>query len=212
GWFPPFHGLVLCLGFAVIGVMQTSALPPDAGSQAAARQPSSFLLPVWFLAAFVPMLRVFTEHIHFLYAVVPAAIILAREAEACWRALAAKTARDEGRGVRGEGREEWDEKEGARPGSPRAPSRSPLRECARYAFFAVVAVIVADQSMNLLGALRVNQATYGSIQTVAEWFKEHVPAGSLVVSNVIHAEEIKWHSGGYFENYWTVAGGVCDRS
>ncbi len=62
-------GVVLCLGFAVA---------------AARRLP---FLSVWFVVFFVPLLRVYTIHIHFLYAVVPAGIILAATLEDAWDRL-----------------------------------------------------------------------------------------------------------------------------
>src|SRR5262245_4107616 len=46
-------------------------------------------LAVWFLLLFLPLLRVFSEHIHFLYALLPASIILAGTLEDLWAGLAA---------------------------------------------------------------------------------------------------------------------------
>jgi hypothetical protein len=59
-------GLSLCLGIAVLGF-----------------QADAFLA-IWFLASFVPLLRVFTEHVHFLYCLLPASIILAWSVEVLW--------------------------------------------------------------------------------------------------------------------------------
>ena len=82
----------------------------------------------------------------------------------------------------------------------------------KYALAASLTVVIADEAMNFYGVYRVNRATYDGIQDVARWFSHNTPTGSCVVSNVIHGEEIKWHSGGHFENYWTVGAGVCDPS
>jgi hypothetical protein len=71
-------------------------------------------------------------------------------------------------------------------------------------------IAAADQTMNLYGVYCVNNATYGGIDAVASWFQDNVPAGSFVVCNSIHGEEIKWHCDNHFENYWTIAAGVPD--
>jgi len=172
-------GLILCSGFAVIGIWRTSQQGADS-----ATEPSGYLLPFWFLASFLPMLRVFTEHIHYLYALPPAAFILAREIEELWNLA------------------------GNRPLVEKSYRTFLARSFLAFTF----CLLSADQMMNLVGALHVNRGTYRGIRDVADWLRLHIPAGSSVVSNVIHGEEIKWHSGEHFENYWTVAAGVCDRN
>ncbi len=66
--------------------------------------------------------------------------------------------------------------------------------------------------MNIYGAYCVNHATYDGIDAVAGWFVHNVPAGAVVVCNVIHGEEVRWHSGNHFRNYWTVGAGINDPS
>jgi hypothetical protein len=182
-------GLLLCLGLVVIGIQD------------------DLMLPVWFLACFLPMLRVFTEHIHFLYAMTPAAIILARQAEKLWEMLG---------GQFNIGWHALRYSEGRANGEPHAlrstSGRATPARTARHALAAVLALIAIDQAMNLVGAYKVNRAVYGGIQDVADWFVGNVPEGALVVSNVIHGEEVKWHSKDYFQNYWCVEAGVCDPS
>jgi hypothetical protein len=156
--YRPCAGVVLCLGLAAL---------------AASRDP---FLAFWFVLMFVPILRVFTEHVHFLYAMPPAAIILAQAAESLWRRLRERP------------RVAW----------------------VRYALAGLLAVIGVDQALNVYGAYRVNHAAYEGIDAVAAWFANNVPAGAAVVSNVIHGEEIKWHSGNHFQNYWSVGAGVSD--
>jgi hypothetical protein len=155
-WLLP---LILCMGLAVTGLF------------------ANVFLSVWFLAAFLPILRVFTEHIHFLYAIPPASIILACTVEPLWL---------------------------------RASATRSLRAVTRPVLAACMVIVTLDQAANLYGVYRVNWATYGGIEQVARWLTRHVPAGSAVVSNVIHGEEIKWHAGDHVENYWTVAAGVFD--
>jgi hypothetical protein len=81
----------------------------------------------------------------------------------------------------------------------------------RYGLAGALAVVGLDQALNVYGAYRVNHAAYAGIDAVAGWFGRHVPGGTTVVTNVIHGEEIKWHSAGHIENYWTIGAGISDR-
>ncbi|MHB1423415.1 MAG: hypothetical protein ACYC3I_09530 [Gemmataceae bacterium] len=157
-YYRGYLGAALSMGVAVLGMRR------DLG------------LGVWFVLMYAPILRVFTEHVHFLYAIPPGAIILAESMESLWRRLSA-----------------W-------------PTLARLR----YALAILLVVIGIDQTLNIYGAYRVNRAAYGGIDVVADWFLRHVPEGSAVVTNALHGEEIKWHSGNHIEIYWTIAAGVCD--
>ncbi len=170
GLAPALHGIVVCLGFAAIGSRR------------------GLFLPFWFLTALLPFLRVFTEHIHYLYTMPPAAIIVAMEIEALVGAA-------------------W------RAGDPSKLSANIPRLRWREAILiTAILLLTLDQGLNFVGAFQVNRATYGGMPEVAQWFEEHVPKGAFVVSNMLHAEEIKRYSGGHFENYWTVRLGVSDPS
>ena len=125
---------------------------------------------------FVPILRVFSEHVHFLYAMPPAAIILAEAMESLWLILR---------------------------------ERPPLTWF-RYALACLLGVIALDQGLNVYGAYRVNRAIYGGIDVVADWFVRQASLNAAIVTNVIHGEEIKWHSGNHIEIYWTLNTGICD--
>ena len=59
-------GVFLCLGLAVVALKQ------------------SVFLSVWFLLAFLPFLKVFTEPVHLAYAIVPASIAAAAAVEKLW--------------------------------------------------------------------------------------------------------------------------------
>jgi hypothetical protein len=202
GWGGSLRGTLVCMGFALIGFWRASVTRREVD------QTQSYVLPVWFLAAFLPMLRVFTEHIHFLYAMVPAAIIVAQEVEAlCQLVWARSLSATDGARSAPESRRPILQHQPAVPAGALLAPRAGVLQAVLAVLLAIAAI---DQGMNLIGARLVNLATYGGIQEVADWFGHHVPEGACVVSNVIHAEEIKWHSGEHFENYWTVAAGVCD--
>lgn len=63
-------GVFLCFGVAIIALKQ------------------SFFLAAWFLLAFLPFLKVFTEPVHLAYAMVPAGIAVAATVEKLWDASA----------------------------------------------------------------------------------------------------------------------------
>ncbi len=71
-------GVFLSLGLAILAFQQSS------------------LLAAWFLLAFLPFLKVFTEPVHLAYAIVPASIAIAAAVEKLWRVTA-----------RGRGRSAW---------------------------------------------------------------------------------------------------------
>lgn len=151
-----YLGVVLCLGLAALGMS------------------SNLALGCWFVLMFVPILRVYTEHVHFLYAMPPTAIILAQAAESLWRRL------------REQPRVAW----------------------MRHALAGVLIIIGLDQAMNVYGAYHVNHVTYQGIDAMADWFEHNIPRDAVVISNVLHAEEIKWHSGNHFHHYWSIGAGV----
>ncbi|HTU88902.1 MAG TPA: hypothetical protein VMF69_02295 [Gemmataceae bacterium] len=153
-----YLGLTLCLGLAALGIQR------------------DLFLGCWFVLMYVPILHVFTENVHFLYAMPPAAIILAQAMESLWFRLRSR----------------------------------PVLAWMRYALASVLVVIGVDQTLNIYGASRVNRATYRGIDVVADWFVRHVPREAAVVTNVIHGEEIKWHSDSHVELYWTITSGVVD--
>jgi hypothetical protein len=158
---PHYHdylGLMLSLGVAALGMR---------------RDP---FLGCWFLLMYLPILRVFTEHVHFLYAMPPAAIIFAQSMESLWLRL-----RDQ-----------------------------PLLFWGRCILTGVLAIIGLDQALNVYGAYKVNHTIYGGVDVVAAWFKRNTPRDAAVVTNVLHGEEIKWHSGNHIEIYWTVTTGIPD--
>jgi hypothetical protein len=69
---PYVLGFALCLYIAVVGL-----------------QVDLFLV-IWFLLAFVPLMRVVVEMVHFIYPLVPASIILACTVESLWQWAAAQ--------------------------------------------------------------------------------------------------------------------------
>lgn len=79
----------------------------------------------------------------------------------------------------------------------------------RYALVLIMALVIADHALNLYGSYEVVHSANDGILTMADWFKNNVPRGSIVISNALHAEDIRLYSGGHIEVYWTVRAGIA---
>jgi hypothetical protein len=79
---------------------------------------------------------------------------------------------------------------------------------ARYGLLSVVAVAIADHSLNPYNSYRVVQSINQGIMKMAAWFSSHVPAGSIVVANTLHAEDIRLFSNDHIKVFWTVRAGI----
>lgn len=79
---------------------------------------------------------------------------------------------------------------------------------ARYALYSVVALAIADHSLNPYNSYRVVQSINDGIIKMAGWFSSNVPAGSIVVTNVLHGEDIRLFSNGHIKVLWTVRAGI----
>jgi hypothetical protein len=78
----------------------------------------------------------------------------------------------------------------------------------RYAATAVLTVALADHALNLYGSYQTVTAIDRSVHKLADWFQANVPAGSPVVSNALHLQDIRLASGGHIQTYWTVSAGI----
>ena len=79
---------------------------------------------------------------------------------------------------------------------------------ARYALYSVVVLAIADHSLNPYNSYRVVQSINNGIMKMAHWFRSNVPAGSIVVTNVLHGEDIRLFSNGHMKVLWTVRAGI----
>ncbi len=159
--------IVLCLGVAVAGL-----------------QLDSFLV-VWFLLSFLPFLKVFTEHVHFLYAMAPASIIVAGGLERCWQFATTMSA-------------------------ARASMMARLLWRARWAIPVVGALLASDQALTVYSSWQVVHSQYNGIQTVARHLRDCVPAASPVVGNVVHLDEIRGLAGSHFQAYYSIGAGISN--
>jgi hypothetical protein len=88
------------------------------------------------------------------------------------------------------------------------PAMQRLRGVIRYAFLTALFVATADHFLNPFNSYRVVHSINEGISKVALWFRSSVPPGSIVVSNALHAEDIRLFSDGHVKVYWTVQSGI----
>jgi hypothetical protein len=74
----------------------------------------------------------------------------------------------------------------------------------------VLGVTVCDHLLNVYGSLRTVHAINAGSLAVADWFQRQVPAGSIVISNALHIEDIRLFSNGHIVPYWTVDTGIVE--
>lgn len=85
-----FADLIAPAALLVLGVILWRLRSPGLGVAVTllpavlALQQRQAFLAFWFAALYLPLLRVFTEHIHFMYALVPVSIVFAAAAERLW--------------------------------------------------------------------------------------------------------------------------------
>jgi hypothetical protein len=84
---------------------------------------------------------------------------------------------------------------------------APLR-ATRWAFMAVLAIALGDHSLNPYSSYIVVHSVNSGILQTARWFRSHIPQGSIVICNALHAEDIRLFSHNHFTSLWTVRAGI----
>lgn len=75
-------------------------------------------------------------------------------------------------------------------------------------FPAVVAFGLIDQMSHLYAVRQVTQSMLEADASLGDWFATQAPAGSLVVNNALHGEDVNWHSGSRLVTYWSVRASI----
>ncbi len=78
----------------------------------------------------------------------------------------------------------------------------------RSIFIVILVWATGDHLLNLYGSYKVVRTINDGILDAAAWFRSNVPSGSLVVTNALHAEDIRLFSGGHITVLWTVQAGI----
>jgi hypothetical protein len=72
----------------------------------------------------------------------------------------------------------------------------------------VLLLALADHGLNLYASFRSVVAMSTAVTTMAHWFQAETPAGSAVVCNALHLEDIRLASANHVTSYWTLAAGI----
>lgn len=154
------------------------------------------LLAVWFALSFFPILRVFTQNTHFLYACVPFAIVAAVLCERLWLAITSLC------------------ESTALASTKYRVSGSPLWRLSyvppwlgRAALAAGLLLVVADHGLNLYHTRHVMRRVVRGMREVARVI-DRLPHATCVVCNAIHGDELAWLGHGGWRNIPTVDAGV----
>ena len=82
----------------------------------------------------------------------------------------------------------------------------------RYVFSIALVVATADHLLNPIASYRVVHSINQGISQTALWFRSNVPRNSVIISNALHAEDIRLFSDGHIKVYWTVQSGIPRNS
>jgi hypothetical protein len=88
--------------------------------------------------------------------------------------------------------------------------RTCLSRILRNVVAVVLGVAVCDHLLNVYGSFRTVHAINSGSLAVADWFQRQVPAGSIVICNALHIEDIRLFSNGHIVPYWTVDTGIVE--
>ena len=88
--------------------------------------------------------------------------------------------------------------------------RTRLSRILRNVLAVVLGVAVCDHLLNVYGSFRTVHAINSGSLAVADWFQRQVPAGSIVICNALHIEDIRLFSNGHIVPYWTVDTGIVE--
>jgi hypothetical protein len=90
--------------------------------------------------------------------------------------------------------------------------QGPLQRSGRRGvLIAIVTIAVLDHATNIYTVRHVTQDIYGTIISLAGWFQQEVPKGTVVISNAHHLEDIRMYSSGHIDP-WAAVGGIPDRT
>lgn len=88
--------------------------------------------------------------------------------------------------------------------------RTRLSRILRNVVAVVLGVAVCDHLLNVYGSIRTVHTINSGSLAVADWFQRQVPAGSIVICNALHIEDIRLLSNGHIVPYWTVDTGIVE--
>lgn len=72
----------------------------------------------------------------------------------------------------------------------------------------VLTLCLIDQMLNAYGSYVTVTSLNRGVKHMARWFTDNTPAGSIVIANALHAEDIRLYSQNHILPYWSVGVGV----
>jgi len=75
-------------------------------------------------------------------------------------------------------------------------------------FYTLLIVALADQTLSTINSYRIVHTIYNTIEKVSFKLTESIPKNSVVISNALHIEDMRFYSKNYFIPYWMVDTGI----
>ncbi|MBI4405635.1 MAG: hypothetical protein HY537_15850 [Deltaproteobacteria bacterium] len=82
----------------------------------------------------------------------------------------------------------------------------------RLAFAFLLVWGIADQALNIYSGFQVTKGILSGDEAVGRWMKNNIPEGSLVVTNALHGEDIRYLSGSHADFFYSMASAVNSKT
>lgn len=79
----------------------------------------------------------------------------------------------------------------------------------RYLLSFLIVIGIADQSLNLYGSYKVVNGISDGIHSVSDWIKKYIPENSIIVTNVLHLEDVRLYTDDQVKMFYTVQEGIA---
>jgi hypothetical protein len=79
----------------------------------------------------------------------------------------------------------------------------------RHVFSFLIVIGISDHSLNLYGSYKVVNGISDGIHSVSDWVKKNIRENSIIVTNVIHLEDVRLYTNGWVGIFYTVAAGIA---
>ena len=78
-----------------------------------------------------------------------------------------------------------------------------------YLLSVLIAVSIADHALNLYGSYKAVNGISDGIRSVSHWVRKHIPKDSIIVTNALHLEDIRFYADDWARMFYTVQGGIA---
>jgi hypothetical protein len=84
----------------------------------------------------------------------------------------------------------------------RLPSLLKSPKITRPIFYILLFIGLMSLPFNVIAVQKTFSGNDVATRDVSAWLKENIPQNSIVISNLIHGEELQWYADGWFDHYY----------